>query len=266
MTELIDACGAIDKLLVQPIETRLEPVLLLEDIEAGSIRTWLRDQLMDLGDDSLGKLEWKPLVGKYLVKAKYRIVNFLEHRSTITDRANIVTLQRELLAEAEQAQIRPIPLQIPVPESEIVNMIKLLSDPLSRLRPGDYAKYITASEEASFNLDFTFAPEAIETLITKEVITGSMEMNLKVKRPDYLGDAMWDLRHEGHPIEAKIMDLEWLRAFQQRQIEVRPGDAIRAIVQVDVRYDYDNEVVGKRYIIIKVLRVVPGTQVDFMTL
>ena len=67
---------------------------------------------------------------------------------------------------------------------------------------------------------------------------------------------MWDLRHEGHPIQAKIEDVGWLTDFQERRVEVRPGDALRAVVRIDVRYGYDNEVIGNRYTILKVLRVV----------
>ena len=209
-------------------------------------------------DDALENLDWKPLLGRYLVRAKYRTVNFLEGRATISNRSEIVDLQRKPLTEAEQVQIKPIPIHAPIPESDIARMLKLLSDPLAELRPGDSAKYITANEGAAFNMGFNFAPEAIEHLITKETISGTMEMNLKVKRPDYLGDTMWDLRYEGHPIQAKILDVEWLRGFQERKLEVRPGDAIRALVQIDVRYGFDNEVIGKRHSITKVLRVIPS--------
>ena len=117
-------------------------------------------------------------------------------------------------------------------------------------------KYITADAEASFNIGFTFSPESLEELITRETITQKSVMILKVKRPDYLGDSMWEFRHEGHPFPAKIMHIAWLREFQERKFDVRPGDAIRALVQLDVHYGYDGEVVGTKRSILEVIEVV----------
>ena len=45
--------------------------MVLEEIETGSIKIWLGNQLNRVDDDALKKLDWKPLVGKYLVRAKY---------------------------------------------------------------------------------------------------------------------------------------------------------------------------------------------------
>lgn len=256
LTELIDACELADRVLIQSIDARIRPVLLLEDIEAASIKTWLREQIEGLDDESLRKLEWKPLVGHYLVKAKYRIIDFLGGRTTISNRMEIIDLQRELLAEAERAQIKPIPIESPVPEADVVRIIHLLTDPLAQLRDGDTASYITADEETPFNLAFSVTPKAIEDLITKETLTNEAVMILKVKRPDYLGDSMWDFRYEGRPLEAKILHWDWLRRFQERKEELRPGDALRALIKTDVRYGYDGEVIGTHYSVTKVLEVI----------
>jgi len=267
MTGLIESFQAIDRLLVKSIDTRIEPILLLEDIEAGSIRTWLRQQLLEAEDESLKKLDWKPIVGRYLVKAKHLAVNFLGKRTTISNRSEIVDLQRELLTEAERVQVNPIPIHTPLSESDIVRMLRLLNDPLAELRPGDSVKYITSQDEASFTIGFNFAPEAIEQLITKETLESESVMILKVKRPDYLGQAMWEFRYEGHPIEAKFLDVGWLRKFQEREVDVRPGDALRANVKVAVRYGYDGEVVGKHHSIVKVIEVMrlkPPQQSSFL--
>jgi hypothetical protein len=71
-----------------------------------------------------------------------------------------------------------------------------------------------------------------------------------------LGEARWDFKYEGHPLTAKISDVAWLRDFQDREIDVRPGDALRSAVQIDVRYGYDGEVISTSYSITKVIEII----------
>jgi hypothetical protein len=187
MTGLIEAFQSVDRKLVRSVGPKLETVLLLEDVEAASIKAWLRNVLLETDDEALKKLDWKLIVGAYLVKAKYLMVDFLGKRTAISDRMEIVELQRRLLAVAEETQIEPIPFYTPIPEADLLESLRIMSEPLTRLTSGDSAKYITVDQEASFNVDFGFSPEAIEELLTKETITNPHQiMILKVKRPDYL--------------------------------------------------------------------------------
>jgi hypothetical protein len=268
MTGLIEAFQTVDKKLVQSLDVTLEPMLLLENVEAASIKAWLRSVLMGVDDDALKKMDWKAAVGPYLVKAKYLMVDFLGKRSTISNRAEIVELQQSLLAAAEQTPMDSVLFRSPLPETDIVESLKLLSDPLTMLITGDTAVYITLDDlEAPFNISFAFSPEAVQDLLTKETLTSTPVMILKLKRPDYLGEAMWEFRHEGHPFPAKLLDVEWLRRFQQREVEVRPGDALRAKVRLDVHYGYDGEVVTTHRSILQVLEVIqlePPQQTGFL--
>jgi hypothetical protein len=52
-----------------------------------------------------------------------------------------------------------------------------------------------------------------------------------------------------------MSDQKWLRNFQRRRVDVRPGDALRCRVSREVRYGFDNEVVGERFTIEKVEEV-----------
>lgn len=69
MSGLIESFEQLDQTLARSLAIELKPVLLLEDVEAGSIRAWLRSVVRELPDDALAKAEWKPLIGTYLVKA-----------------------------------------------------------------------------------------------------------------------------------------------------------------------------------------------------
>ena len=85
MSDLITACQRIDKRLAELIDPDIEPVLILEDIHAGSIQAWLRIASISNPDDSLYPANWKPLMGQFLIKGKKTLIDFIEDRSTIND-------------------------------------------------------------------------------------------------------------------------------------------------------------------------------------
>jgi hypothetical protein len=85
MTNLIQACQSIDIKLAQTIGPQIKPVLFLEDIRTGSLTTFLRSALESFDDDAIKNLEWKKLVGSYLVKGKRVLVNYLKDRETMRD-------------------------------------------------------------------------------------------------------------------------------------------------------------------------------------
>lgn len=79
--DFIKVCEALDDELIRSIDSNIETVLVLEDIESGSIKTWLRNALAATEDDALKTLDWKPLVGKYLVRAKYAVIRWIDDDS-----------------------------------------------------------------------------------------------------------------------------------------------------------------------------------------
>ena len=82
------------------------------------------------------------------------------------------------------------------------------------------------------------------------------EMILKVKKPDYLGESKWDFRHGRRSFPAKIIHKEWLENFQDREIDIRPGDSIRAMVEMTDKYDFNEELIGTDYNILQVIEVI----------
>lgn len=257
MSDLIDSFQEIDRNLVKAIDVNIEPILLLEDIETGSIKVWLRNLLKLIPDDAAYHLDWKPMVGQYLVKAKKAMINFLEHKTTITNVDEIKPLEDEIYDLAEKTEVRWLPTYTRIQPRQLLEGIQSISASLSPLVEGDSATYIIPDEpEAKFNLTFELAPESIEDLVAKETLTSESEWLLKVKKPDYLGESMWDFRHGQGTISASVLDKEWLEKFQSRRTDVRPQDSIRAIVKTINRYDQDGELIATHYEILKVIDVI----------
>jgi hypothetical protein len=230
---------------------------LLQDIESASIRTWLRTLLTSVDNEALKELDWKKFVGSYLVRGKEKIVNWLGDKKTIVDQKQIESLQQEIYQMAEQTEVRHIPAYARIPRYRLLTNIEKISTSLSFLDKDDEAAYITSNGRFPFNLSFNIASEAVEEFATRETITNNAQMILQVKKPDFLGESMWDFRHQGRTIQAKIVDLNWLHRFHTREFIIAPGDSIRAMVNIETKYGYDNDVVTTHYLIIEVLELLP---------
>lgn len=266
LSEILEALHSIDIDLIGSIDSEIKPITILEDLRKGSIKGWFKNILEKVPDEGLKDLDWKRAVGHYLVKAKYIIIRSLEGKTEITTREEIKSLERDLYELAKDTNVKQITSYTPIPTAKLVGSIRKVSTALQYAEKDNHIIYIAGQKEkADFNLEFNFSPESIEELLTKEKLSNETEMILKVKKPDYLGESQWDIRHEKIIIYAKISDARWLKKFQERKINVRPGDSLKALVKTTVNYDYNNEVIGTHYEILKVQNVIQadnGNQLD----
>lgn len=256
LTDLIESFKEVDKDLVKSLDLKVQPVLLLENIETGSIKTWFRTQLELIDDEALKKMDWKSLVGQYLVKAKYRVIQFLGDRNKITERSEIKAIEQDLYKLAEETDIKIFPNYAPIPLPKIIEHLSNISSALSHLKISDRAILTTSEGSVRFNNEFEIQPETIEKLLTKEIIKNTNTMILKVKKPDYLGDSKWEFKHENKSLPVKILADNWLKAFQHRKFDIRPGDSIKAKIEIEYRYGYDNELINTHYYLIEVLDII----------
>ena len=109
MAELVDAFVEIDQLLLQSIDVKIQPILILEDIEAGSLKSWFRTELESTDDGAIKNFKWKPLVGTYLVKAKYIVIDFLNEKTEISNLDQIEALSAKLSETAKETDVLRIP-------------------------------------------------------------------------------------------------------------------------------------------------------------
>ena len=172
MTALIGAFEAIDRTLVKSIDTKIEPVLLLEDVEASSIKSWFRNVLIAVPDDALKNLDWKRAVGEFAVKAKYLYIDFTSRTTTISNREELLGLQGKILDLARETDVLRLPAYEPVKPEQIAASLDQISKALQPLRDGDSAMYLSKFGDAPFNLTFGVAPETLEELLVRDTRTG----------------------------------------------------------------------------------------------
>lgn len=248
----IRACERLDRELITTIDSNIETVMVLEDIEAGSIRVWLRNLLMSTDDEAIKSLDWKPAVGKYLVRAKYAVLRWTNTGAP----KDLPSLAREIQDLARETDVRHMPDYSPPTPKALLDAIRDFESVKELLVKGDVAKIISDDGNLEMNMTVRLDVEAIEALAVKETIRSPATlMILTVKKPDYLGDSKWELRHGKRTVSAKIEDENWLRRFQNRGVDVRPGDALKCEVIIELLYGHDNELLMERYTVTRVFDV-----------
>ena len=107
-SELIDGFEELDEAVTGIVDTTLRPLMVLEDIEAGSIRVWLSSFLKKIDDQGLREGEIKKAIGPALVEARVGVLNRrCEHGDARILPAAIACLAKDQNeAAAEIAQVR----------------------------------------------------------------------------------------------------------------------------------------------------------------
>jgi hypothetical protein len=256
MSGIIDSFYSLDKDLIESFSVNIEPDLILEDIQTGSLRSILRTALISIDDEALKNLNWKKAIGSYLVKTKYLILNYLKDTEEIKDIKQVQELENLIQVAAENNGVDKIPIYTPISPKKLLNNISKINKASSNLSSEEKVRYISQYGKVDINKDFNITTGDIEELLTRDVVEKETDMTLMVKKPDYLGISKWDMYLEDHIVQVKVLDMEWLENFQSRKLNVRPGDSIEARVKITRKYGYNNNIISENYSIIKVYKII----------
>jgi len=258
MVDLVEAFARFDRDLVKSIDVTIEPVLLLENVESGSITSWFISLLRSSDDSALKSGDWRRVVGEYAVKGKYALIKMLEGAHSVTDPNLLEAIQAELLLEAKKTDIRGLSGYIPMSRTRLAAHIVDLTASLEYLDDQDSATFKSRAERPiPFNRLLRINELEMTQLLAVRTLTNVSELILKVKKPDYLGSSMWEFHYDGHPIEARIQDVNWLEKFHNGGAGLLPRGALRANVRIEVSYDDQSESLPPKYTVLEVLEVIP---------
>src|SRR5690606_5766060 len=117
----------------------------------------LRTILLQVDDEALRNLDWKPLVGQYLVKGKHWLLKRLDEIPEITSKGDVQQLQSGLLRLAEETDVAAIPAYEPIPPKQLLQDLARISDALANLHVGDRAIYISPEGDVTINQSFSIS-------------------------------------------------------------------------------------------------------------
>jgi len=258
MTGLIESAQNLDTHLALGIGASVRTSLVLQDVEATSLKAILKTVVSSLPDEAVKAGEAKKVIGHYLIAAKHKILDWCSKRDEIRTRDEVKQLQDEVHALAEASDIKAIPAYAPIELTTLLSDITAIREALSHLAANDAATFTSAEGTSLYNKRLHVSEAMVQELVTRETIPTESERIIKVKKPDYLGTSKWEFKYAGHAIEAKILDVTWLQRFQSNLESLNPGDSLRVILREEVAYGYDSDIVNIDYTVLRVLDVLPG--------
>ena len=186
--------------------------MILEDFERGSFKFFLRSLLKKIDDQALKEVDYKKILGPFLLDAKYKLLEWTVTEDKDNDSFDLLI---SIISErAEETDILQIPNYQNPSKLTILNCLKKIEELRKILKeedsilitvPGNEPIYIDQSSHINI--------EIIEELITNDKEMSHQIMELIVKKPDYIESSMWEFRH-GKTLSAKIEDEKWLQSFQ----------------------------------------------------
>lgn len=264
-SSLIDGFEELDEVVADSVDAKLNTVMVLEDVEAGSIRVWLRTLLENLDDEGLKTGEYKKAIGPALVRAKYAALEFLDDESGTAPAMD--HLRGTLQSIASETDVKHLPDYAPVHQGKLVASLEKIQDAKRLLGPKDKLSIEADGRVYEVDLSKTWSPAVAVPVTPLTESTSEAELFLTIRKPDLLGGSMWQFKHGKYTVTASITDEMWLADLHDQKIALHSGDALKCQVQFTYLYDEAGDLIEQKTVITKVLGKVSsgkGEQLTFL--
>lgn len=258
MGGLLQALADLDRSLARAVAEDAEVTYTLAGIEAASLLSIPEVCVRLARGERLGVRVPGGAVLQYLGRARDAVMGFLCARETVHTPDELAELQHTLRDIAAEEHVDETLEFTPPSDESILGHLQQLGAAQEPLAPDDRLEYRSRRVTVTAETRFTLSDERIAELRTARAEEGTGVEVLVVKKPDYLGNSKWQFRADNRMVEAAVNDTRWLRRFQAREVDLRPGDAIRARVQRTVRLARDGKVVAETVTVQQVLDVLRG--------
>ena len=262
IAKLIESFKLIDKQLIGCVDSDTETETLLDDIEKGSIKLWLRNTLKQIDDKDIEDLNYKRIAGKFLVKAKAYILKKCNDVNEIQDVEIVEDIETGLSEIAKESGINQLGCYTKPPREDLLNGLNKLGEAFNEF--GEKNKIIFIgddNEKVVLNTKFRLPLATLEEFCAGDVIENPSEIILKVRKPDFIGDTQWEFLHGREPIKAKISDEEWIKSYFGGAEIITPGDSLRVKMITTSIYNNNQDLIRSRHVITKVIAVVKAERV-----
>ncbi|MCO5937222.1 hypothetical protein NAF17_16875 [Mucilaginibacter sp. RB4R14] len=248
--------SSLDNLFISSIDDALETSYFLESIESGSIKTHIAQIIREIPDEAIKELDWKRIVGHFLLKLKYKVLNYLQNNQSLDSKDALQELAKTL--EKEKATLLKTTRII----SE-VNIYQLLSalEPimlfLSQLKDNEDLEFKSIDGSVLLNNKVSFNKAKILWELGDKKLESERSEILKVKKLDLLSNSSnWTFKMGNKQIDAKITDQDWLKKYHARDYTLLPEDSLKVNLKVSYIYKSDGKIVKPTYEITKVLDII----------
>jgi hypothetical protein len=248
---LEEAVAASYKALAGATPVELQVVALVEEANKRSLSLWLR--VSHSGQHHPAEGSDASLL-KFLARGTLAMIAWMDGSPTL----QLADLQQAIRVLAWGTSITTTAHPVLPASSELVNAISAWQKAKSALDPSDTVRIITSGGSTKLDLSKRIEePRAL--LLARKLVNRSTEMIFVVEMPDYQATGQWQLRHGDTRTSAYCEPGTLLDSFYRRELDIRPGDALRCKVDFEASYGPDHELLAERYRITEILEVLPAS-------
>jgi hypothetical protein len=232
----------------EPIE--VETVAIVEEVARNSLSVWLRVRApaRTSGDDEASLL-------KFLARGTLAIIAWMDGSST----HQLADLHQAIRVLAWGTSITTSAHPVLPSSADLVGAISAWQNAKAGLPTGSSVRIST--NNGSTGLDVGKAIEEPRALLqARKLVNHSTDMIFVVEMPDYQATGQWQLKHGETRTAAYSEPGTLLDRFYRRELDIRPGDALRCRVDFETSYGPDHEVLAERYRIVEVIEVLPAAR------
>jgi hypothetical protein len=247
---LRDAIEASYRALAGPSQMEMETVAVLEEVARRSLSLWLKARSSDVSAS-----EGEASLLKFLARGTLAIIAWMDGSST----HQLADLQQAIRVLAWGTSITTSAHPVLPSSADLVNAIAAWQKAKSGLSGGASVRISTNNGSAELDIAKRIdEPRAL--LQARKLVNHSADMIFVVEMPDYQATGQWQLKHGGTRTLAYSEPGTLLDKFYRRELDIRPGDALRCRVDFETSYGPDHEVLTERYRIVEILEVLPAAR------
>jgi hypothetical protein len=247
---LRDAIEASYRALAGPSQMEMETVAVLEEVARRSLSLWLKARSSDVSAS-----EGEASLLKFLARGTLAIIAWMDGSST----HQLADLQQAIRVLAWGTSITTSAHPVLPSSADLVNAIAAWQKAKSGLSGGASVRISTNNGSAELDIAKRIdEPRAL--LQARKLVNHSADMIFVVEMPDYQSTGQWQLKHGGTRTLAYSEPGTLLDKFYRRELDIRPGDALRCRVDFETSYGPDHEVLTERYRIVEILEVLPAAR------
>lgn len=250
MAGFVASLETIDIELARSLNVNIHADLVLEETKSGSLLSFFRNLLKGADNEDIKNFDWKRILGGYLVKGKESFI-----RNTNQNKFDIEGFKADIRRLASESGASEF--STPLLDANIVQAVRQISEAKGHLIESDGASFLEDGHTHNINLSSKYTEGELREIGVKEILkSGPQPMIFAVKKPDFLGNSMWELKHGTKTVAASIKDKPWLDKFHNRQVTINPGDSLRCLVEVTSFYDTNGLLKDEEFDILKVIDVI----------
>lgn len=252
LQRVADAVEASYQALAGAVAIKLETVAALDEVVKHSRSLWLRAKVS--GDGALADSGDASLL-KFLARGTLAIIAWMDGSPTL----QLADLQQAIRVLAWGTSITTTSQPELPPSSALVDAITAWQRAKQGFATGDRVRIITSNGATDLDAAKTIA-EPRTLLLARKLVNHSADMIFVVEMPDYQSSGQWPLKHGGTRMTAVVEPGTLLDKFYRRELDIRPGDALRCRVDFETSYGPDHEVLAERYRIVEIIEVLPAAR------